>query len=135
LHPFDWRKRGAGVVLNGAIPWKIGLSGGLSRVHPDSSGLRLDSFSASGGVSRVELLLAEPSGEVSIRFDGGASDVVVRRPKGVAVGVLVGGGASKLALDDQHFGAIGGETRLRVLTTTRAPRTGTRSPSPAAPAT
>jgi len=60
----------------------------------------------------IELLLAEPSGEVSIRFDGGASDVVVRRPKGVAVGVLVGGGASKLALDDQHFGAIGGETRL-----------------------
>jgi hypothetical protein len=91
LHPFDWRKRGAGVVLNGAIPWKIGLSGGLSRVHPDSSGLRLDSFSASGGVSRVELLLAEPSGEVSIRFDGGASDVVVRRPKDVAAGVLVGG--------------------------------------------
>jgi hypothetical protein len=91
LHPFDWRKRGADVVLNGSIPWKIGLSGGLSRVHADSSGLRLDSFSASGGVSRVELLLAEPSGEVSIRFDGGASDVVVRRPKDVAAGVLVGG--------------------------------------------
>ena len=112
LHPFDWRKRGADVVLNGSIPWEIEFSGGLSRVHADLSGPRLDSFSTSGGVSMVELLLAEPSGEVSIRFDGGASDVVVRRPKGVAVGVLVGGGASKLALDDQHFGAIGGETRL-----------------------
>ncbi len=112
LHPFDWRKRGADVVLNGSIPWEIGFGGGLSRVHADLSGLRLDSFSASGGVSRVELLLAEPSGKVSIRFDGGASHVTIRRPKGVAACVLVGGGASKLALDDQHFGAIGGETRL-----------------------
>jgi hypothetical protein len=112
LHPFDWRKRGADVVLNGSIPWEIEFIGGLSRVHADSSGLRLDSFSASGGVSRVELLLAEPSGKVSIRFDGGDSDVTVRRPKGVAACVLVGDGASKLALDDQQFGAIGGESRL-----------------------
>lgn len=112
LHPFDWRKRGAGIVLNGSIPWEIGFSGGLSRLHADLSELRLDSFSASGGVSRVELLLAEPSGKVSIRFDGGASDVIIRRPKGVAACVFVGGGASKLALDDQRFGAIGGETRL-----------------------
>jgi hypothetical protein len=96
LHPFDWRKRGADVVLNGSIPWKIGLSGGLSRVHANSSGLRLPSFSASGGVSRVELLLAEPSGEVSIRFDRGASDVVVRRPKGVAADVLVGGASQQV---------------------------------------
>jgi hypothetical protein len=112
LHPFDWRKRGAEVVLNGSIPWEIGFSGGLSRLDADLSGLRLVSFSASGGVSRVELLLAEPSGKVSIRFDGGASDVTVRRPNGVGANVFVGGGASKLALDDQHFGAIGGETRL-----------------------
>ena len=112
LHPFDWRKRGAGIALNGSIPWEIGFSGGLSRLHADLSGLRLDSFSASGGVSRIELLLAEPSGKIPILFDGGASDVIVRRPKGVAACVFVGGGASKLALDDQHFGAIGGETRL-----------------------
>ena len=112
LHPFDWRKKGADVELNGSIPWEIGFDGGLSRFDADLSGLRLDSFSARGGVSRVELLLAEPSGKVSIRFDGGANDVTVSRPKGVATCVLVGGGASKLALDDQHFGAIGGETKL-----------------------
>ena len=112
LHPFDWRKRGARIVLNGSIPWEIGFSGGLSKLHADLSRLRLGSFSASGGVSRVELLLAEPSGQVAILFDGGASDVTVRRPKGIAACVLMGGGASKLTLDDQRFGAIGGETRL-----------------------
>jgi hypothetical protein len=111
LHPFDWRKRSADVVLNGSIPWEIGFDGGLSRLRADLSGLRLGSFSASGGVSRVELLLAEPSGKVFILFDGGASDVTVRRPKHVAACIFVGGGVSKLALDDQHFGAIGGETR------------------------
>jgi hypothetical protein len=112
LHPFDWRKRGADVVLNGSIPWGIGISGGLSRLEADLSRLRLDHFEVEGGASRVELLLAEPSGTVSIRFDGGVSDVTVRRPEGVAVRVLVGGGASNFTLDDQHFGAIGGQTRL-----------------------
>jgi len=72
-------------VLNGSIPWVIGFSGGLSRLDADLSRLRLDSLSASSGVSRVKLLLTEPSGKVSIRFDGGISDVTGRCPKGAAV--------------------------------------------------
>jgi hypothetical protein len=90
FHPSDWRKRSADVVLNGSIPWKILIGGGLSRFEADLSGLRLDCFEFERGASRVELLLAEPSGTVSLRFDGGASDVTVRRPKGVAACVMHG---------------------------------------------
>ena len=112
LHPFDWRKWDTDIVLNGQIPWEIGVVGGVSRLDADLSGLRLDSFDVSGGASKVEMTLPKPSGAVSIRFDGGASDVTIRRPAGVAARVRARGGASNLTLDDQHFGAIGGETRL-----------------------
>jgi hypothetical protein len=39
--------------------------------------------------------------------------VSVHRPEGVAVRIRVGRGVSKLAFDEQRFGAIGGETRLQ----------------------
>ena len=113
LHPFDWRRRGADIALNSQVPWRITVrGGGVSRLDADLGGLRLDSFEVEGGASRVELMLPDPSGAVPIRIDGGASNVTVRRPEGVAARLHVGGGASKLALDGQRLGAIGGETRL-----------------------
>jgi hypothetical protein len=112
FHPFDWRTRAAEVTLNGSIPWEIGVRGGASRLDADLRGLRLGSFEVSGGASRVELKLPKPSGTVPIRIAGGASNVAIRRPKGVAARVRVGGGATKLSLDEQRFGAIGGEVRL-----------------------
>jgi hypothetical protein len=112
LHPFDWRGRGPDIALNAQVPWRITVRGGVSRLDADLGGLRLDSFNVEGGASRVELTLPDPSGAVPIRIDGGASNVTVLRPEGVVARVDVGGGASKLALDGQRLGAIGGETRL-----------------------
>ncbi len=112
LHPFDRRRRAAEVTLNAQVPWRIAVSGGVSRLDADLRGLRLDSFEVGGGASRVEVTLPKLSGTVPIRVGGGASNVAIRRPAGVAAQVRVGHGASNLTLDDQHFGAIGGETRL-----------------------
>lgn len=108
----DLRRQSGEVTLNGSIPWRIAIGGGLSELDADLSGIRLDTFDVEGGASRVELTLAEPSDTVPVRIDGGASNVTIRRPEGVAARVLVRGGASKLALDEQHFGAVGGETKL-----------------------
>jgi hypothetical protein len=113
FHPFDWRKRAAEVTLNASIPWQIEFRGGLSRLDADLSVLELGSFEIVGGASGIELTLPKPSGTVSVRVSGGASDVTVHRPASVAARVSVGRGASKLAFDDQRFGAIGGETRLQ----------------------
>ena len=115
FHPFDWRKRTPEVTLNGSIPWEIRVRGGASRLNADLSGLQLSSFEVAGGASRVELRLPKPSGTVHLRVDGGANNVTIHRPEGVAARVRVGGGATKLSLDDQHFGAIGEETRLESL--------------------
>jgi hypothetical protein len=113
FHPFDWRKRAAEVTLNPAIPWQIEFHGGLSRLDADLSVLELGSFEVTGGASGVAVTLPRPSGTVSVRVSGGASDVSIHRPEGVAARIRVGRGVSKLAFDEQGFGAIGGETRLQ----------------------
>jgi hypothetical protein len=113
FHPFDWRNRTAEVTLNPAIPWQIEFHGGLSRLDADLSVLELGSFEVNGGASGVAVTLPRPSGTVSVRVTGGASDVSIHRPEGVAARIRVGRGVSKLAFDEQRFGAIGGETRLQ----------------------
>ena len=113
FHPFEWRKRAAEVTLNRSIPWGIEFRGGLSGLDADLSGLGLGSFEVIGGASKVAVTLPRPSGTVPVRVSGGSSNVPINRPAGVAVRVRVSGGATGLALDDQHFGAIGGETRLQ----------------------
>ncbi|MDQ3793092.1 MAG: cell wall-active antibiotics response protein [Actinomycetota bacterium] len=113
FHPFEWRKRAAEVTLNGSIPWGIEFRGGLSGLDADLSGLGLGSFEVIGGASKVAVTLPRPSDTVTLRVSGGASNVTINRPAGVAVRVRVSGGATGLALDDQRFGAIGGETRLQ----------------------
>jgi hypothetical protein len=115
FHPFDWRKRTAEVTLNPAIPWQIEFHGGLSRLDADLSVLELGSFEVNGGASGVAVTLPRPSGTVSVRVSGGASDVSIHRPEGVAARIRVGRGVSKLAFDEQRFGAIGGETRLQTI--------------------
>lgn len=111
-YPRAWRRHNADIALNRTIPWRIAVDGGIAEFDADVSGIRLDAFEVEGGAHRVELTLAEPVGNVPIRIDGGANDVTIRRPKGTAASVFVGGGASKLAFDNQYLGAIGGETRL-----------------------
>jgi hypothetical protein len=115
FHPFDWRKRTAEVTLNPAIPWQIEFHGGLSRLDADLSVLELGSFEVTGGASGVVVTLPRPSGTIAVRVSGGASDVSIHRPEGVAAGIRVGRGVSKLAFDEQRFGAIGGETRLQTI--------------------
>ena len=115
FHPFDWRKRTAEVTLNPAIPWQIEFHGGLSRLDADLSVLELGSFEVTGGASGVAVTLPRPSGTIAVRVSGGASDVSIHRPEGVAARIRVGRGVSKLAFDEQRFGAIGGETRLQTI--------------------
>ena len=111
-NPLAWRGHSAAIVLNAAVPWGVEVRGVASEIKADLSGLRLESFEIDGGAGNVELTLPEPSGTVSVRIVGGANNLSVRRPEGVAARVHVGGGASKLALDDQRLGAVGGETIL-----------------------
>lgn len=107
------RKHAAEVVLNSSIPWEIEVRGGASNLTADLAGVDLDSFEIKGGASRIEASLPHPSGTIPIRISGGTSSIVLHRPADTAARMRVGGGVSKLAFDEQRFGAIGGEVKLQ----------------------
>jgi hypothetical protein len=111
---FAWlvEDRDADIALNTSVPWELVVRGGVSRLDADLSRIRLTGIEIRGGASNVELDLSEPAGVVPIRVRGGASHVSIRRPAGVPVAASVQGGISRLTLDDQRFGALGGRSRV-----------------------
>jgi hypothetical protein len=106
-------ERPAEVEVNARIPWDIEVRGGASRLLADLRGLRLGSLKVEGGASRLEVVLPAPPGAVSVVILGGASNVAIRRPTGVAARLRVDGGATNLKFDDRHIGAAGGELDLQ----------------------
>src|SRR3712207_4006547 len=112
---YSFGRRGCSgkVALNATIPWRIEVRGGASKVTADLSQLKLGSFGVAGGASKVELTLPRASGLVPVRVLGGASNVVIHRPEGVATRVRVVGGSTNLTFDDQRFGAVGSEVNLQ----------------------
>ena len=113
----DWfRYRAEGFAefeLNAAVRWDVQVRGGASRLTADLRGLRLGSFALEGGVNRLEVVLPAPSGTVALTILGGASNVAILRPEGVAARLCVSGGATNLKLDRRRIGAAGGELDLR----------------------
>jgi hypothetical protein len=113
----DWTvnrpERPAEVALNVGIPWDVDVCGGASRLLADLSWLRLGSLKVDGGATRLEVVLPAPSSVVTMVILGGASNVAIRRPEGVAARLRVAGGATNLTFDDRHIGVAGGELDLQ----------------------
>lgn len=106
-------RRAATITLNGAVAWEIAIRRGASRVAGDLRALRsLRSLEVRGGVSRMELALPRPEGVVPLEIRGGASGLTVARPAGVPATLDVAGGLSRLELDDQRWGSMGGPIRM-----------------------
>jgi len=89
------------------------IQGGASDVTAELGGLDLAGLEVKGGLSMIRLELPTPSSVVPIRISGGASDVTVRRPAGVAARVHLKGWASFFVFDDQTFSAVGNDVRLQ----------------------
>jgi hypothetical protein len=106
-------ERPAQVTLNGSVTWHIESRGSTSRLTADLHELRLGSIKLAGGASRTEIMLPRPSGTVSFRISGGASNVTIHRPEGVGARTHVVGGATNLTYDEKHLGAIGGDVNLQ----------------------
>jgi DNA-binding MarR family transcriptional regulator len=106
-------KRAAEVTLSRAIPWQITIQGGTSIITAELSDLNLAGLEIKGGMSMIRLELPVPSGLVPIRISGGASDITVRRPIGVAVRAHLKGWVSTFVFDDQIFSDVGNDVRLQ----------------------
>jgi hypothetical protein len=121
----DWTgyrpERPAEVALNAGIPWDVEVRGGASRLLADLSGLRLGSLSVDGGASRLEVVLPDPSGAVTVVILGGASNVAIRRPEGVSARLRVEGGELDLrsrgyedAVDRYDIAVTGGANNMSI---------------------
>ena len=103
----------AEVALSVTIPWRIVIQGGAAEVVAELGGLDLAGLEAKGGFSMIRLDLPAPSGVVPIRISGGAPEITVRRPAGVAARVHFKGWVSALVFDDQTFSGAGNNVRLQ----------------------
>jgi hypothetical protein len=110
---YYWLERLAEVALNASIPWHIEVRGNTSRLTADLHDVNLGSLKLAGGASRIKVMLPRPSRTVPVRILGGASNVTIHRPEGVAARAHVGGGATNLTFDEKHFGAIGGDVNVQ----------------------
>jgi hypothetical protein len=98
------------IVLSGRVPWAIQGAFGMSDVAADLEDLPLKSLEISGGANAVQVRLPRPTETILIRIGGGASNLELIRPTGVPIRVHVGGGVSKLAIDDFRVASAGGTT-------------------------
>ena len=112
FNPLIWGRTAADIAVNPSVAWFIEIRDGVSRWDADLRNVGLAGIEVHGGVNRGDLQLPEPAGTVRVRVSGGASHLRLRRPAAIPVRLHIGGGASKLALDDQGFGAVGGPVRL-----------------------
>lgn len=101
------------MTLSGRVPWDIETRWGMSNVIADLEDLELEGLRVSGGSSHVAVRLPRPRRIVALRIGGGASDVELIRPAGVPVRVRIGGGVSKLSIDEFRLGSGGGKTDWR----------------------
>lgn len=106
------RARRTEIELRPGLPWALTVAGGLRDSTLDLTGLELTALELRGGASDLRVRLPRPRGRVLVNIAGGASNVTLLRPAGVGTVLQLVGGASRLAFDDERYGAIGGETRL-----------------------
>jgi DNA-binding MarR family transcriptional regulator len=102
----------AQMALTTAVPWAIEIRRGVSHLTADLRELEVTGIDISGGASECELTLPRPRGHATLRITGGASQLVVKRPRGAAAQLMIRGGASSFVFDDQRIGAVGGTIRL-----------------------
>jgi hypothetical protein len=99
----------ARVSINQTIPWQVVVGGGASHQTLDLTSVHLTSLEVSGGASQAEASLPRPSGTIGAHISGGASNITVHRPSGVAARVRMSGGASNLTVDGTTHSVLSGE--------------------------
>ena len=101
------------LTLSDRLPWKLALTGGASSGDLDLRSLKLTGLQVAGGASHVSVQLPAPSGEVPIKFEGGATSVELGAPAGTQARIEVGGGASSLHVNGADSSSLGHELRYQ----------------------
>lgn len=105
----------AEVALNVAVPWRVSIQGGATEAVAELSSLNLAGLEIKGGFNTIRLDLPAPSGMVPIRITGGAPEIAIHGPAGIAARINFKGRASKLVFDGQVSSVAGNSVLLQGL--------------------
>ncbi|MEV4413185.1 hypothetical protein [Catellatospora sp. NPDC049609] len=98
------------VLLDQRVRWDLRFSGGSTETLVDLGAGRVSALDFAAGSSRIEAILPQPDGAVTVRMAGGANTFLVGVPQQVPVRVTAGGGAATVTVDGVRRSGIAGGT-------------------------
>ncbi|GLW63649.1 hypothetical protein Arub01_18930 [Actinomadura rubrobrunea] len=101
------RPRPSAIVLSPSVTWALDFHGGVSHVDADLRGLDLRSVTLHSGAARLRLVLDAPAETRVIRL-ASVTDLRIERPAQVPVRLEAAKGITRVRLDDEWYGAVGG---------------------------
>lgn len=93
--------------LNTGVRWSIAINSGASTDDFNLATVHVASIELNTGASRETITVGTPAGTVPITINGGALNVTIHRPQGVAASAAVSGGAVTLNFDGREHHAVG----------------------------
>ena len=94
--------------LNIGVRWSIAINSGASTDDLNLATVRVTGVEINTGASRENITVGTPSGTIPITINGGALNVTIHRPHGVAASADISGGAVTLNFDGRQHHTVGG---------------------------
>ena len=101
------RTRPSSLVLNPSVAWALDFHGGVSDVDADLRGVDVRSITLHSGAAHLRFVLDHPAETRVIRLTS-VKDLRIERPADVPVRLEAAKGITKVSLDDERYGAVGG---------------------------
>jgi len=96
------------IRLASDVPASLTINVGAGEFDVDLSDVRVSDAKVNVGASSMRFVLPKPSGDVAIRMNGGASNIVLVVPDGVEARIATTGGLLSLRSDNTRVGSGGG---------------------------
>jgi hypothetical protein len=100
------------IELSNAVSWRLQFNGATSQTFLDLSNGQVASIDFTAGSSLIQMTLPQPAGTATVTLAGGANQVNVTTPAGVAVRLRLNAGASAATLAGQTYTGVGSGTVL-----------------------
>jgi hypothetical protein len=89
------------------VPTSLTINVGAGQFDVDLSDVRVTDARVNVGASSMQFVVPKPSGDVAIRMNGGASNIVLVVPDGVEARIVTTGGLLSLRSDNPRLGTTG----------------------------
>jgi hypothetical protein len=110
------------IVLNSQVTWRLVFTGGASDMSVDLGAGRFGGADFAAGSALITMRLPEPDGTVTVVLAGGASQVSLSIPAGVAARLRLDGGAASATIGNLTYTGVAGGTMLTMPGWDSAPR-------------